>query len=399
MDFKGLLQLNESTTLDFKLEEYRKENRQEFIKDVMAMANSLSNDVKRIVVGVKKTPTSTNVEGINHVEDVSSYENIIQDNVEPNINFTYEAYRYSNDITLGIFEIYDNNDRPYMMKKDFHDLKKGEMWIRKGTRNSRVTRADLERIIKSREKVITDKDIVIGFDKLMTQTTTLKKASINENELPSEKEKTRLEDLLVKLEERYYDEKGNPKNMNGKSRNEKFIDFCFGFDDEKRGILVSENSYSRTYFNREQLQNAIKTVREDFEEQDNYYLFEENSERINFYIENRGGIFLEDVKISFIFNSEVFLIAEDIYEKPGSIFDMPNRIINNYPYVYWDENNQIVEGEFDRIRHKEITKLFQEDLRVLIRPSCKNGKYDIKYIINAKNLSDPIKGKVNINIQ
>src|SRR5699024_11984128 len=46
---------DESVTLDFKREIYTKEKNQEFLKDVVAFANALSNDPYRyIVIGVKE---------------------------------------------------------------------------------------------------------------------------------------------------------------------------------------------------------------------------------------------------------------------------------------------------------------------------------------------------------
>ena len=46
---------SENTSLDFKAEEYGKNNF-ELIKDVMSMANAHSNEKKYIVVGVKDNP-------------------------------------------------------------------------------------------------------------------------------------------------------------------------------------------------------------------------------------------------------------------------------------------------------------------------------------------------------
>ena len=401
MEFRELIELNEGPTLDFKKEEYKKESKQDLIKDIMAMANSLNNNVKRIIIGVKKTPINTEVLGLECVEDVASYENIIQENVEPNINFNYEAYNYSDDITLGVFEIYDNNDRPYMMKKDCGGLKKGDIWIRKGTRNSRATRADLDKMIKLREGFVSSEEVSIGFGKNLDNEITLKRSTLKKEDFPSEKEKERLTELLKKLNERYYDESGNPLDLvKGKTKNELFANTLFsGFDDSKRAIRADMNGLTVTYLNKDELLEEIDNVSSNYSDWDNYYIFEEHSERINFYIRNEGRGFLENVKIQIIFDTDGIMIADEIYDKPAGIFDKYRPTINNYPYVYYEANSIIVEEEYNYIRHKDVSELLEEDLRVVIPPNYEKETVEIRYIINAKNIPEPIKGNLRIVIQ
>lgn len=401
MDYRELIDLNEGPSLDFKKEEYKKDSKHDLIKDIMSMANSLNDDVKRIIIGVKKTTMNTEVFGIDHVEDVSSYENIIQENVEPNINFNYEAYDYSDDITLGIFEIYNNNDRPYMMKKDCDGLRKGDIWIRKGTRNSRATRADIDKMIKLREGFVSNEEISVGFGKNLNNVITLKRSTIKRADLPSEKERQRLEELLQKLNERYYDKFGNPLDLKkGKTRNELFANTLFSeFDDSKRAIRADTNGLTVTYLNKDELLKRINNVRSNYADWDNYYIFEENSERINFYIRNDGRGFLEDVKIQIIFDANSIMIADEIFDKPAGVFEIYHPSINYYPYVYNEGDSIIVEEEHNFIRHKDVSELLNEDLRVLIPPSYEGNTVEIKYIINAKNLPEPVSGNLRIIIQ
>lgn len=46
----------EGTNLDFKKEEYHKDDYVSLIKDVLSMANALNPETKRIVIGVKYRP-------------------------------------------------------------------------------------------------------------------------------------------------------------------------------------------------------------------------------------------------------------------------------------------------------------------------------------------------------
>ena len=114
---------SENTSLDFKAEEYGKNN-YELIKDVMSMANAHTNEKKYIVVGVKYNPNEDReIIGLKNISDQAILENIIQENIEPIVYFKYYRYEFKWKM-LGIIEIGDNRNRPYMMKKDNASLKK-----------------------------------------------------------------------------------------------------------------------------------------------------------------------------------------------------------------------------------------------------------------------------------
>ena len=154
---------SENTSLDFKVEEYGKNN-YELIKDVMSMANAHTNEKKYIVVGVKDNPNEDReIIGLKNISDQAILENIIQENIEPIVYFKYYKYEFKGKM-LGIIEIGDNRNRPYMMKKDNASLKKGDSWIRKGSRQSRVVREDIDKMIQERLSYIDIKKVKIGID-------------------------------------------------------------------------------------------------------------------------------------------------------------------------------------------------------------------------------------------
>ena len=176
----------ESTNLDFKKEEYHKNDYASLIKDISSMANAVNNEIKRIVIGVKHRPgEDKEFIGVENLTDQATLENVIQENIEPNINFKYYPYKFKN-ITLGIIEIYDNFDKPYMMRKDYSTLKKGDMWIRKGSRQSRVTREDLDKMFDFRKKVAFDNKVTIGFGKELKKEIYISKSDISRETFPSE---------------------------------------------------------------------------------------------------------------------------------------------------------------------------------------------------------------------
>lgn len=413
MDLDDIIEFDEEgTNLDFKKEEYRKESYSSLIKDVMSMANVINTENKRIIIGVKHKPGEDRIiEGLDTISDQATFENIIQDNIEPNINFRYFTYKFQGKM-LGILEISDNIDKPYMMKKDYGVLKKGDMWIRKGSRQSKVTREDLDKMFSMRKKSVFENKVIIGFGKDLLKEITLSKESITRECFPSMIRKKELQVLLHRLDDRYNKKQDIPPKNNtmDTSLQKSLKEFTsFGlfseFNDKDKSIRVGYDSMNfPVYCNREKLVEKINNVSKAYYDKDCYYLYEENSSKINFYIFNDGTEFLEDVVIDLYFDSEVFMVSEEIYEKPEPIsiynlnFNVPNSN-SRYPSVRKDDKNIVVQEEHKQIRHKTFTKLFFDELRVLINQRVESKKSEIKYVISAKNLPNCIEGIITVNIR
>lgn len=395
----------ESTNLDFKKEEYHKNDYVSLIKDISSMANAVNNEIKRIVIGIKHRPgEDKEFIGVENLTDQATLENLIQENIEPNINFKYYPYKFKN-ITLGIIEIYDNFDKPYMMRKDYSTLKKGDMWIRKGSRQSRVTREDLDKMFDFRKKVAFDNKVTIGFGKELKKEIYISKNDIPRETFPSEVRKKELEDLIKKLDERYSinsEEKGREPSALAKLALAG-TDLFGEFRDSDKSIRVGYDSLTNfpVYQNKEEILNTIKNIGNIYYDNDCYYLYEENSTKFNCQIYNDGTEFLEDVKIELFFDSAIFVISEEIYEKPRTslLLYTDTKVDYNYPMVYTDDNYIVAEYYHDQIRHKTLTDVFDEDLRILIKLNVDAKETEVKYKIGAKNLANHIEGSIKIIIK
>ena len=397
----------ESTNLDFKKEEYKKADYTSLIKDVMSMANALNTETKRIIIGAKHKPgEEKEICGLEILSDQATFENIVQENIEPNISFNYYPYKYKNK-KLGIIEIFDNYDKPYMMKKDYGKLKKGDMWIRKGSRQSKVTREDLDRMFEIRKKANFEDKVIIGFEKDLKSDICITKNNIKKENFPSSVRKKELEDLVDKLEKKYNESsaKENKTKLSISAQLASMYSNMFGeFRDSDKSVRVGYDRLTNMpiYKTKEGLLKSIKNVSHDYYDDDCYYFFEKNSNKINFFIYNDGTEFLENVRIEFYFDSNVFIIAEDICEKPKieNPLIISQRAPKNYRYpnVYEDEGYIVVKEEHDQIRHKTLTEVFYEDLRVLVKPDVEIKKMKVRYKIGAKNLANHVEGTININI-
>ena len=155
---------NESHRIDFKQLEYRlgkDRKKNEILKDFLSFANNLSDDDKFIIIGVKQNKDGTNeLIGVEQPTDEAQYRQFINEYIEPQINYEYRNFQY-NDKTICYFRIYNNNDRPYLFKKDCpnpEDGKKeynyGDGYIRVGTSTKKIGRKEIDDINENKLKYI-----------------------------------------------------------------------------------------------------------------------------------------------------------------------------------------------------------------------------------------------------
>ena len=157
---------NEHTGLDFKAIQYKKEKHTELLKDIVAMSNANFDNDRLLIIGVKHHPNGDKQFfpiAKDEFIDASIYQQIIHENIEPELSISYEPYEYKENL-LGILKIEACENKPYMLKKDYGKLKKGDGFIRKGTMQMKMMRADFDDIYSKRYKNNPFKDkIELGF--------------------------------------------------------------------------------------------------------------------------------------------------------------------------------------------------------------------------------------------
>jgi hypothetical protein len=151
---------SESNFLDFKMEQYplgKDPKKNELLKDISAFANHYSEADKFIIIGViEKNGKAQKFVNIENLTDDSKYQQFIKANVEPKINFEYKPFSYKN-FQLAYFRIFNNSDRPYLIKKEIKnpatnktDFFEGDGFIRNGTSTRRMLRNDFDFIYKEK---------------------------------------------------------------------------------------------------------------------------------------------------------------------------------------------------------------------------------------------------------
>lgn len=155
--FEIIKKNTESDYVDFKKEIYnfsREEQKEEFLKDILSMANSGHIGGKYIIFGVKEERGSKKVVGVDmeRVKDQATYQQIIRENIEPDIEFVMEMFKID-DCGICCF-IINGNDRPYIIKKKFRNINAGFSHKRVNTTRAPLLRRDLDEIYEEKENAL-----------------------------------------------------------------------------------------------------------------------------------------------------------------------------------------------------------------------------------------------------
>jgi hypothetical protein len=374
---------NENTSLDFKRDQYRKENYLSLLKDIISLANADTTNEKIIITGLKHLPSGErDFVGISDSEiiDEATYQNIIRDNIEPDIeiSYTYEKHR---DKNFGILRILNDTEKPYMMKKDYQTLKRGDCFIRKGSNQQKAIRADFEKIYSLRKQPLFNDQIIIGFSG-DTLTTELPIRPPEKFTLPSEAARQKIQEILAERELQ--------SQTMGNS---------FGVDLQNlRGMAF--NSYpsffgSTPYSQRSTntLKENLKTIKETYRNDDEYAISEIYSEKINIEIRSTANEYIIDAEIQIeIQHKDTITIAESIIPEPNnSPFSLPYiSTLNNYPEVTNTKDRIHIKQKIGDIKHQKTTIALDEDLRVICKEINETKELDVEVKIFAKNIPNPI---------
>lgn len=146
-----LLKRQEADDLDFKSEQYRLDNNQkksQFIKDIVAMANTPRAGSAYIVIGVaERAGKITDVPGVNEHPDEAELGRLVSSKVSPSPIFTYRRILY-NGIELGVIEISRDQSVPIVPRSTYKILHSGCVYIRRNTENIEADANEISRIIE-----------------------------------------------------------------------------------------------------------------------------------------------------------------------------------------------------------------------------------------------------------
>jgi hypothetical protein len=132
-----LLNESESSTLDFKEQQYGfvgaiEEEKSELLKDILSFTNAFRRTDAYILIGVKEIKGARSIPvGIHDELDDASLQQFVNSKTQKPVTFTYYTIPIQG-VKVGLIHV-PVQERPIYLLKDYGKLKKGKVYIRRGT--------------------------------------------------------------------------------------------------------------------------------------------------------------------------------------------------------------------------------------------------------------------------
>ena len=161
-----LLTFTESPWLDWKREfpagivggsahAQRDEHRGKLLKSIVSIANSVVDECGYLVYGVEDKAGSRAVVGVSTHFDDALFQDWNEKSFSPAIHFQYREELHGGK-RVALFEIAPSCDYPHVCADNIgRELQQGQVWFRRGSRNTLAGHADLTRMFATHEPLRT----------------------------------------------------------------------------------------------------------------------------------------------------------------------------------------------------------------------------------------------------
>lgn len=374
------------TGIQFRKQAYGSNGVEHFLRDVLGMANAAVEGPRYIVVGA-----DVDDGGRKHVHSVSEtdfsgrppYESLASEFIEPALRLRYVAVSVEGK-RVGVFEIGDCQDRPYMMRIDYSEtLRRGDAYRRSGNMAIKMGRQQLQDLFekKFRDSVSTD-DIEVGFaGDIIHKNLTIPSCDLAT--LPSAIAASKI-DQIIKI-------RRNSRNTGSTSIMARLVHArLYGSDDP----YVSRSI--------EELLEEREATRQKFRHRDEYFLFETHRQEIRLVIYNQGREPIVDASLELVVpKDDDFFVAQELpkVRRNGSLANRMAKDTAPYPTVRFDKNAIHVTHKIGDIPIGEPVAAFEAPLRVCAGPGLVGRRFGIRYAIHGQNLRAPAKGTLRIDFK
>jgi len=367
----------------FRKDAYGPQGIHGFLRDVMAMANAQVEGNRYIIVGVEDNENTARTVREVDEEDFSGqppYQALVAEFVEPPIRIEYQPQTMDGK-RVGIFEIFDCQDRPYMMRADHSEqLRRGDAYVRIEDTPVKMGRRQLQEQFEQKFRGSMPDDIVeVGFIGEIIYKD-LRVPTVDLSQMPSAIERGKLSQLI--------DVTRQSRDMGSTSGLARLTHLR---------LFGSDNPYEdRTPTSLLQEQSAAG---ETFEHEDRHFLFETNAQKIQIVVLNQGDDPIENASLSLLMpQHEAFYVANRLPKilRDGKFVDRSPVELTDYPSVILKDNVVHVSCLLGDIPSGAPVPAFERSLRICVGVKLRGRKFGIQYALHGKNLRRPAKGKLRL---
>ncbi len=369
--------------VQYRKDKYGSSGIRSFLRDVLALANAAVDGPRYIIVGADFDSTGRKTVDAVDAEDFSgkpSYQSLANEYIEPPLRIRYKPVSIDGK-RVGVFEIGDSQDRPYMMRIDYSEkLRRGDAYIRAKNNVMKMGRRQLSELFerKFRDSVSAG-DIEIGFPgEIIHKDLTVNTCELSE--LPSAEASNKLNQLI---DIRKKSRKTGSTTVMARLTHARL----FGADDPYVDRSPAE------------LMQEMKELRHKYRDHDNHFLFESRTEHIQMVVYNQGDEPIIDASLSLVMpNHNAFYVAERLPKVPrkdGFADHTPDEVAT-YPSVTLGDDSVQISSKIGDIPVGEPINVFVSPLRVCVGKDLSGRRFGIRYSLHGQNLRTPAKGKLRL---
>lgn len=369
--------------IQFRKRAYGDDGAREFLRDVLALANASVEGPRYIVVGIDFDASGNRKARPVDESDFAgkpSYGSLVGDFIEPPIRIKYQPVMLSGR-RIGVFEIGESHDRPYMMKADYSErLRRGDAYVRINNSPVKMGRRQLQDLFekKFRESVSGDR-IEIGFPGEIIHKD-LKIQTVDMSTLPSKVASANMQQIIETQQQsrRAASDTGIVRLTHAR---------LFGsdspYEDKSPTILLAE----------------MKRLKHKFKHEDQYFLFEKNASKIQLVVYNQGDDTIRDASLVLVMpNHNEFYVATQLPKIPrdGKFVDAGSNTLLDYPAVALKDDSVHVTATIGEVAVDSMTQVFEAPVRICVGSDLKGRKLGIRYALFGSNLRKPARGKLRL---
>jgi hypothetical protein len=372
-----------TTAVQFRKNAYGKNGVQSFLRDVLAMANAAVEGSRYIVTGAEFDARGRKrLYGVDQ-EDFSgkpAYQSLANEHIEPPIRIRYQPVTIEGE-RLGVFEIGDCQDRPYMMRVDFSEaLRRGDAYARLNNSAIKLGRRQLQNLFEKKFRdSVSAANIEIGFPGDIIHKDK-KLATCSLAQLPSAIASSKLHEL-IEAKTRVHASTSN--TMVARLTHARLFGTDSPYEERSTDDIRAE----------------MRQIERRYHNHDQHFLFSENGSDLQLVVLNQGDENLNDASLTFALpNHTSFYVASQLPKLPRDdrFIDRTPAEHADYPAVTARDNAINVSVKLGDIPPGEPVEVFKTPLRLCVGTDLKGRRIGIQYSLFAQNLRTAATGKLRL---
>lgn len=372
-----------STGVQFRKQAYGNAGIESFLRDVLAMANASVEGTRYIITGAEfDKKDRKRMYGVDR-DDFSgkpAYQSLANDHIEPPIRIRYQPVNVEGE-RVGVFEIGDCQDRPYMMRIDYSEtLRRGDAYARIKNSPVKMGRRQLQALFEKKfQHAVSSANIEVGFPGEIIHKD-LKVATRSFDKLPSRVASAKLHELI---EAKSQVHASATDTMVARLTHARLFGTDSPYEERSTEEIVAE----------------MRQLERRFQHQDNHFLFEDGATLVQLVLLNQGNEELRDPSLTLVMpNHNAFHVATGLPRIPrdDKFIERTPSEQAGYPSVSLHDNSVNVSVKLDDIEPGEPTEAFDLPLRICVGHELKGRRIGIQYSLFAQNLRTPAKGKLRL---